>query len=175
MAESRMVSHGIQLGFAHPSDAQVLALMSRDLIETGLGWGYRHETILGFIADPEVVVLAARDHQQRVGFAVMKFGDERAHLVLLAILPAYQRRGIARRTMAWLVESALTAGMMSIHVELRADNQPAYALYRAIGFAETLRIPGYYQSRETAVRMIRMLRVPGFVAEEWRPPTLDKY
>ena len=31
----------IEIGFARPGDAQTLALMSRDLIETGLGWTYR--------------------------------------------------------------------------------------------------------------------------------------
>jgi ribosomal protein S18 acetylase RimI-like enzyme len=29
--------------------------------------------------------------------------------------------------------------------------------YRAMGFSETFRVPGYYRGRETAVRMIRML------------------
>ena len=175
MAEWRMVSRSIELGFARPRDAQALALMSRDLIETDLGWGYRDETILRFIRDPDVVVLAARANRQPVGFAIMKFGDERAHLVLLAVRPSHQRQGLARRMIAWLIETSLTAGMMSIHVELRADNRAAYALYKGFGFSETLRVPGYYQGRETAVRMIRMLRVPGFVPEAWRPPTLDKY
>jgi len=175
MAEWRMVSHGIELGFARPCDAQALALMSRDLIETGLGWGYRHETMLRFIHDPEVVVLAARANRQPVGFAVMKFGDERAHLVLLAVLPKHQRHGIARGMIAWLVETAQTAGIMSVHVELRASNEAAYLYYRSVGFSEVLRVPGYYQGRETALRMIRVLRKPGAVSETWRPPTLDKY
>ncbi len=175
MAEWCMVSHGIKLELAHPRDAQALALMSRDLIESGLGWGYRQETLLRFILEPEVVVLAARASHQTIGFAVMKFGDERAHLVLLAVRPTHQRQGIARRMIAWLVETALTAGMMSIHVELRANNRAAHALYRAIGFSEVLRVPGYYHGRETALRMIRVLRFPGATAETWPPPTLDKY
>ena len=58
------------------------------------------------------------------------------------------------------MESAATAGVASIHVELRARNTGAHAFYRAIGFAETLRVPGYYSGRETAIRMIRMLRTP---------------
>jgi ribosomal protein S18 acetylase RimI-like enzyme len=41
---------------------------------------------------------------------------------------------------------------------LRAGNTDAHAFYRAIGFEETLRVPGYYSGRETAIRMIRMLR-----------------
>ena len=48
--------------------------------------------------------------------------------------------------------------MVSIHVELRADNSGAFAFYRALGFVETLRVPGYYSGRVTAIRMLRMLR-----------------
>ena len=61
----------------------------------------------------------------------------------------------------WLLASAQVAGVSSVHVELRASNAPAYAFYRALGFVETIRVPGYYRGRETALRMIRMLRIPG--------------
>jgi len=175
MAQSRVVFDDIQVEFARPSDAQALALMARDLIETDLGWTYRDERIGSFIADAESVALVARENDGTIGgFAIMKFGAERAHLVLLAVRPKHRRRGIARRLLTWLVESALIAGVMSIHVELRAGNRPAHRLYRVLGFVETFQIPRYYQGRETAVRMIRMLRAPNVVAEPWRPPTLDR-
>ena len=150
----------ITLQFAEQGDAETLASMSRDLIEAGLGWRYRAQSVRQLIDDPETVTLVARAGESLAGFGIMKFGDERAHLVLLAVLPAYQRRGIARRVIHWFVESAATAGVASIHVELRALNTGAYAFYRAIGFAETLRLPGYYSGRETAIRMLRMLRAP---------------
>jgi ribosomal protein S18 acetylase RimI-like enzyme len=87
----------------------------------------------------------------------MRFGDTRAHLVLLAVQSEHQRRGIGRRLVLWLLESARVAGITSIHVELRMSNMPAFAFYRALGFAETIRVHGYYRGRETARRMIRML------------------
>jgi ribosomal-protein-alanine N-acetyltransferase len=170
-----MADPGISLELARPSDAHAFALMSRDLIETGLGWTYRGERIAQLIRDPDIAALAARDGGQAIGFVVMRFGDHYAHLVLLAVRPSHRRRGIARRMLAWQVQSALTAGMMSIHVELRAANDAAFALYEAIGFTETFRIPGYYGGRETAVRMIRMLRTPGIVTAAWRPPTQDAH
>jgi ribosomal-protein-alanine N-acetyltransferase len=159
-----MATQDITLLFADRSDAATLASMSRDLIEAGLGWRYRAQSIRGLIDDPETVALVARSGESLAGFGVMKFGDERAHLMLLAVRPAYQRRGIARRIVHWLVESAATAGVASIHVELRAGNAAAYRLYRAIGFAETLRLPGYYSGRETAIRMLRLLRAPASAA-----------
>ncbi len=153
-----MTGRDITLDFAYAGDAAKLALMSRDLIETGLGWGYRAQRIAALIADPEVAALVAREGTRTVGFALMSFRDERAHLVLLAVQPRYRRRGIARRMITWLMESAAIAGIASIHVELRANNVAAHALYRALGFAETLRVTGYYRGRETAVRMVRMMR-----------------
>ncbi len=160
----------IELGFACHGDAQTLALMSRDLIETGLGWTYRAPRVAQLIRDPEAIALVTRDGARIVGFSIMTFGDERAHLVLLAVRPTHRRRGIARRMVSWLADSAAIAGMASIHVELRADNAPAYAMYQTLGFAETFRVPRYYRGIETAVRMLRVLRAPGFDAPAWQPP-----
>jgi len=164
----------IQLGFACNGDAQALALMSRDLIEAGLGWSYRKERMLSFITDADAVCIVARHARQRIGFAVMSFGEQRAHLALLAVYPAYQRRGIGQRLVEWLLDSCKVAGVSTVDVELRADNRAAYRLYRKLAFEETSRIAGYYSGRETAIRMLSVLRTPGMLAEPWRPPTLDK-
>src|SRR5579862_8363932 len=139
------------LRLAKQSDASTLAAMSRDLIEVGLGWQYRTRRISQLIADPDAINLVACDSQRTLGFAIMTLGDERAHLVLLAVRPSHQRQGVASELMTWLLESATVAGIATIHVELRIDNKAAYAFYNAIGFAETLRTPGYYRGREAAV------------------------
>ena len=155
-----MNAQDITLQLADPEDAAVLAAMSRDLIESGLGWHYRAQSLRQLIAHAETVTLVARHGESVAGFGIMKYGDERAHLVLLAVRPDVRRRGIARRLVEWLVTSAATAGVATIHVELRAGNAGAYALYRTLGFEETLRVPGYYAGRETAIRMLRLLRAP---------------
>jgi len=165
-----MPDRGIDLGLARTGEAAALAAMSRDLIEAGLGWAYRTPRIAALIADAAVTVLVARDDARPVGFAMMRFGDERARLMLLAVQPAWRRVGIARRMLHWLADSAAAAGTASIHVELRAGNIPAHDLYEAAGFTETFRVPGYYQGREAAVRMVRVLRAPGAVVPAWQPP-----
>lgn len=175
MAESRLMNAtAITLRFARRSEAPALALMSRDLVEAGLGWHYRAERIRQLIDDTDTVALAACDGQRVVGFAIMSFGDEHAHLVLLAVRASHQRRGIARRMTEWLLASAAVAGIASIKVELRTDNAAAYALYRGLGFAEMLRADGYYRGREAAIFMIRMLRPAGIEPRTWLPPTLDR-
>ena len=150
----------VALRLARRADAPMLAAMSRDLIETGLGWHYRPERVGRLLDDPETVTLVACASERTAGFAIMTLGDERAHLVLLAVDAQHQRCGIGRRMTEWLVATAVTAGMAAIDVELRASNAAAHALYRATGFAETRRLPGYYRARETAIRMTRTLRRP---------------
>ena len=164
----------ITLRLARGDDAPTLAAMSRDLIEVGLGWHYRAERVTTLLHDLETVTVVANDGPRTVGFAIMTIGDERAHLVLLAVCQSHQRRGIGARMTQWLVETAATAGVASVHVELRAGNQAAYALYGVLEFAETQRVDGYYRGRETAIRMMRLLRFAGFTPQIWSPPPLTK-
>ena len=141
-------------------EARALADMSRRLIEQGLDWRYTPSRMAVLLNDPETLAVVACDATHIQGFAVMQFGAERAHLVLLCVEPAQQRRGIGRRLDSWLLRSAQVAGMQSIQLELRADNAPALAFYRQLGYAEAQLVPGYYGGRLAARRMLRPLR-PG--------------
>ncbi len=152
-------SRNLTLKLAAPADATPIAAMSRELIEVGLPWSWTPERVARSLAQRETLVLTARDGERLAGFAIMQFGDERAHLSLLAVRPEYQRQGVARRMLEWLTESALTAGIASVHLELRETNLAARRFYLQQGFAETVRIPGYYREVETAVRMLREIRV----------------
>lgn len=153
-----MVARAVTLRLAGAHDAPVMALMSRDLIETGLSWRYSPRRVAALITEAETAALVACDGTEVLGFAVMHFGDERAHLSLLCVQPAHQRRGIARRVLEWLFKSARVAGIASIHLELRADNEPGRLFYRALGFEETNLVPGYYEGRFAARRMVHILR-----------------
>jgi ribosomal protein S18 acetylase RimI-like enzyme len=155
---SRMTAAAITLRLAQAQDAPALAMMSRDLVEHGLDWRYRPSHIGRLIADRDTITLVACDQGRRIGFAIMAFSDEHAHLVLLAVKPSHRRLGIGRRMMDWLLRSALTAGIASLHLELRANNDGARAFYRTLGFSETIVLDGYYDHREAALRMLRVLR-----------------
>jgi [ribosomal protein S18]-alanine N-acetyltransferase len=180
---SAMTPRAITIRLAEPRDAQAIALMSRDFIEAGLGWKYDASRVIRAIRDRETLAVVACDAKAGAaraainGFAIMEFGDERAHLVLLAVRPSHRRTGIGQRILDWLLESARTAGIASIHLELRAGNEAARRFYRAMGFYETVLVPGYYRSgegrKEGALRMLRVLRVPGPLPAAWRPPRLE--
>ena len=100
-----MTSRDFPIVLANTGDAQAIAMMSRDLVELGLGWEYRRERIVGMIADRDTTAIVARDGARIAGFAIMTFGQERGHLVLLAVRPSHQRCGVAHRMLAWLTEN----------------------------------------------------------------------
>lgn len=164
-----MSAREIAIRLATPRDAQAIALMSRDLVESGLGWKYDAARMLQAIREPDTLAPLAIERGGIAGFALMEFGEERAHLALLAVRPAERRRGVGRLLVEWLVASARVAGIASLHLELRAGNVAARGFYRALGFDETIVVPGYYRGREAALRMIRVLRAAGPVPYTWRP------
>jgi ribosomal-protein-alanine acetyltransferase len=152
-------SRNVTLTLAAPADAAPIAAMSRELIEAGLPWTWTPERVARNRARPDTLVLTARDGASLAGFAIMQFSEERAHLSLLAVRPDCQRQGVARRLLEWLTASALTAGIASVHLELRESNRDARRFYINQGFAETARVSGYYRGVEVAVRMQREIRV----------------
>lgn len=168
-----MAAAAISLRLGRAQDARSIACLSRDLIEVGLGWKYDARRVANLIGDPDVLTLVACDRLGLAGFASMQFGDERAHLLLLAVRPRNQRQGVARRLMQWLLASAQVAGMAELSLELRAGNQAARDFYRAMDFCDGSLVSGYYQNRESALRMVRVLRHRGAIAE-WQPPTLRR-
>jgi ribosomal protein S18 acetylase RimI-like enzyme len=157
------------LQLARIEEAALLAQRSRELIETGLAHAWTAARIARQIEHPESVVLTAKVAGRLAGFAVMQFGYDSAHLNLLAVEPAQQRRGIGRALVAWLEETARTAGTFLIALELRATRRAAHAFYSALGYRETGRAPGYYQGVEEAIRMARDLRVDCSVTRAPKP------
>lgn len=161
---------------ARMSEARRIAVLSRDLIEAGLGWSWTPQRVMRSLRDRATNVVVAVDGQRVVAFALMKYLEEEAHLMLLAVLPTWRRAGVGRAMLAWLEETALTAGICTIHLEVRANNRGARAFYRRFGFEECETLPGYYGAIEAALRMRSDLweNQTGRSARgqaAWRPPT----
>ncbi|MCU0485881.1 MAG: GNAT family N-acetyltransferase [Anaerolineales bacterium] len=67
---------------------------------------------------------------QKVGFDTKRWliGNVATH-------PDYQRRGLARKLVARAIEHARTYGAEVVMLDVRTAAQPAYSLYRSLGFA----------------------------------------
>ena len=148
------------VNLARREDAREMAEMSRDLIETGLTWAWTPARVQQFIAGRDSMGLVARRERRLAAFAIMHFGDETAHLNLLAVAPFCRRQGLGRQLLDWLTATAIEAGVFRINLELRTNNLSARLFYENLGFEQQGVIQGYYQGREAALRMSRRLGQP---------------
>lgn len=150
-------------------DAAAIARMSREMIETGLGWSWRPQRGLGAIRDPNTLAIVLG--QGRVqGFCITQFADEIGHLSLIAVETNCRRRGLGRRLVNWMLCSARVAGLATIHVEMRTTNLAARAFYRTLGFEDAGVVAGYYRGVESALRMVLSLRSRDLPEVRWEPP-----
>jgi [ribosomal protein S18]-alanine N-acetyltransferase len=145
---------------ATDADAQFIAVMSRCLIELGLrGWSWNPPRVARAIRSRDTCVIVAEVDHLAAGFAIAEFSDMRMHVSLLAVHAALQRQGIGNALMRWLEQSALTAGIGEIQLELRANNPGARFFYKALGFKVMGKVPGYYRGEEAAFRMRKAIGI----------------
>jgi ribosomal-protein-alanine N-acetyltransferase len=143
--------------FATRADAGVIAEMSRELIERGLGWSWTRERVLRSLRHPDTNAVVAVREAERAGFGIMKYGEDEAHLLLLAVRPAVARRGVGSALLLWLERSARAAGIGRISLEARFGNVAARNFYTRLGYVQSQLLPGYYGGHEASVRMAKNL------------------
>ena len=162
-----MTSSELSLRLARLADATTIANLSRDLIEYGLQWRWTPMRVASSMRAPDVNVLVACNHDNMAGFAIMRYGDDDAHLDLLAVAPPYRRAGIGRQLLEWLEKCAVVAGIFNVALEVRAENEGAQLFYKRMGYRTLEQLPGYYQGIEAATP-----HEPGFVSPAFGPQNL---
>lgn len=148
----------LPIQLAGAADAADIARLSRDTIERGLDWSWTPARVMRSVRDRATNVVVLRRHGTLHGFGVMKYGDDDAHLLLLAVAPAQRRTGLGSALLRWLETSARVAGSRQIQLEVRRANVEARAFYRRHGYGVSGLLSGYYQGVEDAVRMLKVLR-----------------
>lgn len=147
------------LTLATENDAIGISRMSGALIEYGLPKAWSAARVMHHIRRKDSVVLVAKRDDLLLGFAVMDFDDDSAHLNLLAVSTLARRRGVARMMLEWLHETAITAGTFTIALELRVSNGVALKFYSAMGYRQYDYKERYYWRTEDAICMSRNLAV----------------
>ena len=63
----------------------------------------------------------------------------------IAVSKSHRQRGLGRALLVDLMNEAQRRGVRELFLEVRADNEPAIALYDSLGFREIDRRASYYQ------------------------------
>jgi ribosomal-protein-alanine acetyltransferase len=80
-----------------------------------------------------------------------------ARMYSFAVDPAYRGQGLAKALIAAAEHAALGRGMVSMRLEVRADNAAAIGLYQAMGYRDFAVHPDYYEDHMDARRMEKAL------------------
>jgi ribosomal protein S18 acetylase RimI-like enzyme len=154
------VSANLTLRLADGRDAEAIALESMAEIEHGFEWEWHPMRVAAAIEDRDTNVVVAVEGGAMVGFGIMEYRNEVAHLVLFAVVAEARRRGIGSAMLQWLEKVALVAGMGRFRVEARVSNTGARAFYARHGYVEEEVVSRMYSGRgheEDGVRMQKVI------------------
>jgi ribosomal-protein-alanine N-acetyltransferase len=79
------------------------------------------------------------------------------HIVSLAVLPPWRRKGIATTLVEELCCILKEKGKKRVKLEVRISNTDAIALYKTLGFEKQKIVKNYYENEEDAVLMKKRL------------------
>ena len=83
-----------------------------------------------------------------VGYYLLMYAVDEAHLLDVAVAAGRQGCGLGRHLLEVLCARARSMGATSILLEVRPSNERALAVYTRFGFAEIGRRKGYYPAHE---------------------------
>ncbi|MCW4052262.1 MAG: ribosomal protein S18-alanine N-acetyltransferase [Candidatus Bathyarchaeota archaeon] len=90
------------------------------------------------------------------GFGISK----KAHVVSIAVLPEYQKRGVGTTLMKESMNSMPLYKAKECYLEVRVSNTPAVNMYKSLGFQITRKNGAYYADGEDAYTMAKKLENP---------------
>ena len=82
-----------------------------------------------------------------IGYAVVMFAAEEAHLLNLTIAAEWQRKGYGRALLLHLASIAVTEFARSFFLEVRQSNTAAQVMYSSLGFKTVGVRRNYYPAR----------------------------
>lgn len=85
-----------------------------------------------------------------VALASLNWILDEVHLLSLAVPPAFQRGGRARRLLGTNLAFCQQLGLRWMTLEVKWENAPALALYKSFGFTTVGRRPKYYRDGQDA-------------------------
>jgi len=117
---------------------------------------------------PETFIVA-EDNGEVVGYIMCRmelglsnFGFKglvkKGHIVSVAVLPQYRRKGIGEALVSKAMEGMRLYNAKQCFLEVRVTNTQAISLYKKLGFQVTRTIHGYYADGEDAYLMSRELK-----------------
>ncbi len=116
--------------------------------DSRFGEGWTRSQCAGILPLSGVILtLAFGDSGEAEGFSLLRIVADEAELLLLAVAPGSQGRGVGKALLNHFIDLARGRGVRRLHLEVR-DGNPAVGMYQAFGFDAEGRRPKYYCGRD---------------------------
>jgi ribosomal-protein-alanine N-acetyltransferase len=92
-----------------------------------------------------LMIAVDRERESVVGFSLFRTVASESELLLIAVLPGEQRRGVGTLLLDHFLECARKDGVSRVHLEVR-DGNPAIDMYHSAGFSPVGRRRNYYHA-----------------------------
>ena len=137
----------LQLATGGSSELDSVIEVMNSAFDERFGEAWTRSQCAGILPMPGVKLVVARFGDGRsAGFALYRTISDEAELLLLAVSPAFRRRGIGKMLLDQFLDHARDRGVSRVHLEVREGN-PAVIMYRLAGFSLAGRRPKYYHGR----------------------------
>jgi ribosomal-protein-alanine N-acetyltransferase len=97
------------------------------------------------MAGVSLVLAVERESKGVVGFSLTRTVAGESELLLIAVLPGEQRRGVGTLLLDDFLDRARASGGSRVHLEVR-DGNPAIGMYHSAGFSPVGRRRNYYHA-----------------------------
>ena len=123
-------------------DIAAIAKMERDIFSDA----WSEESIRSLVMSELSFSFVARREGEIVGYFLGSCIVPEGEVFRLAVAENQRRRGIGYRLLSGVCSLARESGLEMLFLEVRAQNAPARALYRSLGFTEDMTRKGYYKN-----------------------------
>ncbi|MCX5781233.1 MAG: ribosomal protein S18-alanine N-acetyltransferase [Elusimicrobia bacterium] len=84
-----------------------------------------------------------------------KMGEE-ADIVNIAVHPDFRSKGLGKKILEFILESAKKDGIKKVFLEVRSQNTSAQSLYKSFGFKPVAVRPKYYSNDDAVIMEIKI-------------------
>lgn len=129
---------------ASPADVPRLSDLAAEAFDPRYGEGWNGSQLAATLAMPISWAEVFEIGEQLAGFSMNRIAADDAELLLIAVCPAYRRKGIGKALLDAAMASASDRGARHMHLEVRHNNEAAIQLYNEYGFRVIGRRTDYY-------------------------------
>ena len=161
-ATSRIDPKFVSLVWIGPERASELAEMHSQIFNPP----WTEQSFVDLLSHPGSTAFLARVRKrvdalpEPAGFIVGQLAADEAEILSIGVVPRWQRRGVGSILIEGLARAVKRAEAKRLFLEVAADNQAAFELYRGLGFTAVGMRKGYYDRAGAAAQDALVLALP---------------